>query len=146
MSASAGQQKKGPPAAFTEAAVIEAFRSIPDLLARDAALVERGAMLEVDCLLGPTVQPFHVAIRAGRIVDLTPAPVLMRAWRFAYRASPAALAAYWQPMPAPGWHDLLALTKRGEATLEGDIHPFMTHLQYFKDLLALPRSRAGAAP
>lgn len=145
MSASAGQQTKGPPAAFTDAAVIEAFKSIPDLLARDPALVARGAMLEVDCLLGPTVQPFHVAIRAGRIVDLTPAPVLMRAWRFAYRASPAAFAAYWQPMPAPGWHDLLALTKRGEATLEGDIHPFMTHLQYFKDLLALPRSRAGAA-
>jgi hypothetical protein len=145
MSGSAGQQKKGSPAAFTDAAVIEAFKSIPDLLARDPALVARGAMLEVDCLLGPTVQPFHVAIRAGRIVDLTPAPVLMRAWRFAYRASPAAFAAYWQPMPAAGWHDLLALTKRGEATLEGDIHPFMTHLQYFKDLLALPRSRAGAA-
>jgi hypothetical protein len=145
MSGSAGQQKKGSPAAFTDAAVIEAFKSIPDLLARDPALVARGAMLEVDCLLGPTVQPFHVAIRAGRIVDMTPAPVLMRAWRFAYRASPAAFAAYWQPMPAAGWHDLLALTKRGEATLEGDIHPFMTHLQYFKDLLALPRSRAGAA-
>jgi len=31
------------------------------------------------------------------------------------------------------------LTKRGEATLEGDLHPFMAHLQYFKDLLALPR-------
>ena len=29
----------------------------------------------------------------------------------------------------------------GEAVLEGDLHPFMTHLQYFKDLLALPRLR-----
>jgi len=145
MSASAGRQSSGPPVAFTDAAVIDAFKAIPDLLARDTALVARGAMLDVDCLLGPTVQPFHVAIRAGRIVDMAPAPVLMRSWRFAYRASPAAFAAYWQPMPAPGWHDLLSLTKRGEATLEGDIHPFMTHLQYFKDLLALPRSRAGAA-
>lgn len=144
MGTSAGRQKNAPPVAFTDAAVIEAFKAIPDLLARDAALVERGGMLDVDCLLGPAVQPFHVSIRAGRIVDMTPAPVLMRAWRFAYRASPAAFAAYWQPMPAAGWHDLLSLTKRGEATLEGDIHPFMTHLQYFKDLLALPRSRAGA--
>ena len=40
---------------------------------------------------------------------------------------------------SPGFYDLLALTKRGEAVLEGDLHPFMTHLQYFKDLLALPR-------
>ena len=46
---------------------------------------------------------------------------------------------YWQPMPKPGWHDLFALTKRGEAVLEGDLHPFMAHLQYFKDVLALPR-------
>ena len=44
-----------------------------------------------------------------------------------------------RPMPRPGWHDLLALTKRGEAALEGDLHPFMANLQYFKDVLALPR-------
>jgi hypothetical protein len=49
------------------------------------------------------------------------------------------LAEYWQAAPRPGFHDLLALTKRGEAMLEGDLHPFMTNLQYFKDVLALPR-------
>jgi len=61
------------------------------------------------------------------------------------RATSRALAQYWQPMPRPGWHDLLALTKRGEAVLEGDIHPFMTNLQYFKDVLALPRAYAQVA-
>lgn len=128
-------------------AVISAFKSIPNQLSRDAALIARGRLLDVDCLLGPSIQPFHVAIRSGAIVDMTPAPVLMRSWRFAYRVTPAALAAFWQPMPPPGWHDLLALTKRGEATLEGDIHPFMAHLQYFKDLLALPRRGGfGGAP
>lgn len=128
-----------PPVSFVPETVVAAFAAIPSLLARDAALTARGRWLDVDCLLGPSTQPFHVAIRAGLIVDMVPAPVLMRSWRFAYRATPAALAAYWQPMPPAGWHDLLALTKRGQATLEGDIHPFMTHLQYFKDLLALPR-------
>ena len=49
-------------------------------------------------------------------------------------------------MPAPGWHDLLALTKREEATLEGDLHLFMTHLQYFKDVLALPRLQPSVVP
>jgi hypothetical protein len=47
-------------------------------------------------------------------------------------------------VPRPGWHDLLSLTKREEATLEGDLHPFMTHLQYFKDVLALPRRHGSA--
>ncbi len=122
-------------------AIVEAFKSIPQLLARDAALMSRGRLLDVDCLLGPSTQPFHAMIRGGQIVEMTAAPVMMRSWRFAYRATPTALAAYWQAMPPPGWHDLLALTKRGEATLEGDLHPFMAHLQYFKDLLALPRGR-----
>lgn len=129
------------PVTFAPDAVIAAFRMIPDLLAQDADLTVRGRWLDVDCLLGPSTQPFHVAIRAGQIVDMTPAPVLMRTWSFAYRATPAALAAHWQQMPPAGWHDLIALTKRGQATLEGDLHPFMTHLQYFKDLLALPRRR-----
>jgi len=128
-----------PPVTYTQEAIFEGFKAIPELLARDAALIARGRWLDVDCLLGPTMQPFHVAIRAGQIVDMTPAPVLMRSWRFAYRATPAAFAAHWQAMPPAGWHDLLALTKRGHASLEGDLHPFMAHLQYFKDLLALPR-------
>ena len=122
-----------------DAAIIQAFARIPALLEQNPGLIARGRFLDCDCLLGPMQQPFHAAIRAGKIVDLTPAPVLMRSWRFAYRATSQAWVEYWQPMPRPGWHDLLALTKRGEASLEGDLHPFMVHLQYFKDVLALPR-------
>ena len=130
----------------TDVAIMKAFAAIPALLDQTPALIVRGRFLDCDCLLGPMGHPFHASIRAGRIVDLTPAPVLMRSWRFSYRASPAAWAEYWQAAPRPGFHDLLALTKRGEAVLEGDLHPFMAHLQYFKDVLALPRHQfAGAA-
>jgi hypothetical protein len=129
----------------SDAAVIEIFAEIPAMLERTPDLVLRGRMLSCECLLGPADRPFHVSIRDGAIVDMTPAPVLMRSWRFAYRASFAAWQEYWQPMPRAGWHDLLALTKRNEATLEGDLHPFMTHLQYFKDLLALPRLHGSMA-
>lgn len=123
----------------TDAAVIQAFAGIPALLDRKPALIVRGRFLDCECLLGPIGHPFHASIRQGRIVDLTPAPVLMRSWRFSYRASPAAWAEHWQAAPRPGFHDLLALTKRGEAVLEGDLHPFIANLQYFKDVLALPR-------
>jgi hypothetical protein len=123
----------------TDAAVANAFATIPALLEATPALIVRGRFLDCECLLGPIGQPFHASIRAGRIVDLAPAPVLMRSWRFSYRATPTAWAEYWRATPRPGWHDLLALTKRNEAVLEGDLHPFMAHLQYFKDVLALPR-------
>ena len=129
----------------TDAASVKAFAEIPALLDRAPALVARGRFLDCECLLGPIGQPFHATIRAGRLVDLTPAAVLMRSWRFSYRASATAWAEYWQAPPRPGFHDLLALTKRGEATLEGDLHPFMAHLQYFKDLLALPRHHFAGA-
>jgi hypothetical protein len=129
----------------SDSPVTESFAQIPALLEGDAALIQRGRFLDVDCLLGSTEQAFHVAIRAGRIVDMVPAPVLMRSWKFAYRATPEAWTAFWQPMPKAGWHDLLSLTKRGNALLDGDIQPFMTNLQYFKDLLALPRKSGGAA-
>jgi hypothetical protein len=128
-----------------QAEIIAAFAGLPALLDADVALVARGCRLNVACLLGPKDHPFHVSFAAGRIVEMAPAPILMRSWCFSYRASPTAWAEFWKPVPRPGWHDLLALTKSGEAVLEGDLLPFMTHLQYFKDVLALPRAKAGGA-
>ncbi|KJC44785.1 hypothetical protein UP09_14110 [Bradyrhizobium sp. LTSP885] len=128
----------------TDAAIITAFAGIPALLDLAPALIARGRLLDCDCRLGPMDHPFYAAIRAGRIVEFAPTPILMRSWRFSYRATTLAWASHWQAEPKPGWHDLLALTKRGEEVLEGDLHPFMTHLQYFKDLLALPRAHVQA--
>lgn len=140
-----GAAASGRPVLDRSDTVSDTFRRLPALLERDAALIQRGRFVDTECLLGSPEQAFHVVIRSGRIAEMVPAPVLMRSWSFAYRATPQAWAAFWQPMPAAGWHDLLALTKRGAAMLDGDIKPFMTHLQYFKDLLALPRGAGGAA-
>ena len=129
--------------ASDSSAIIQTFSKIPALLDATPALVTRGRFLDCDCRLGLIDQPFFVSIRAGRIVESTATPALMRSWRFSCRATPAAWREYWQPMPKAGFHDLLALTKRGEAVVEGELHPFMTHLQYFKDLLALPRLHAS---
>ena len=133
------------PVSGDEAEIAAAFAGLPMLLDADAALVVRGGLLNLTCLLGSKNHPFYVSFAAGRIVDMAPAPILMRSWCFSYRASPAAWAEFWKPVPRPGWHDLLALTKNGEAVLEGDVLPFITHLQYFKDVLALPRARTEVA-
>jgi hypothetical protein len=137
--------ERAPTTVGDEAEMLKAFAELPMLLDADAPLVARGRRLNVACLLGSKDHPFHVSFVAGRIVDMAPAPILMRSWCFSYRASPVAWAEFWKPVPRPGWHDLLALTKSGEAILEGDLFPFMSHLQFFKDVLALPRARTGAA-
>jgi hypothetical protein len=123
--------------------VTDIFATLPRLLDANSELLRAGRMLNVDCLLGPIDLPLLVSIRSGRITEMSAVPKTMLSWRFGYTASPQAWIEYWRPEPKPGWHDLLALTKRGEAHLVGDLHPFMTHLQYFKDLLALPRSVAA---
>jgi hypothetical protein len=123
-----------------DVSITSTFEKLPKLLDSDSELLRAGRLLNVDCLLGSSDLPFLVSIRAGRIAEMSVMPKTMPSWRFGYTASPQAWIQYWRAEPKPGWHDLLALTKRGEAHLVGDLHPFMTHLQYFKDLLALPRS------
>ena len=95
------------PNVIDDAAIIQAFAGIPALLEQDPALIYRGRTLDCECLLGPVDHPFHVSIRAGSIVDLTPAPVLMRSWRFSYRASAAA----WAEAHLQYFKDALALPR-----------------------------------
>ena len=70
-------------------------------------------------------------------------PFLMRAWTFALRASAETWRRFWEPIPAPGYHDLFAMKKLGVASVEGDIVPLMTHLRYVKDVWRRPAGAGG---
>jgi hypothetical protein len=118
------------------------FERLPALVDADPWLVRRGRWVSLDFLveLGPLL--FHVTIDRGRVAELERGPRLMRPWRFALRGTEEAWRGFWQPVPAPGDHDLLALAKRGRLRIEGDLQPIMANLLYFKDLLAAPRRLA----
>jgi hypothetical protein len=117
----------------------ERFAALPGLLAADPDLLRRGRYLSVECRIDVGSEPFFLSIRDGELAGLERGARLMRSATFSFRGSDEAWTNYWQPIPAPGWHDLFALTKRGAASMEGDLRPFVQNLQYFKDLLALPR-------
>jgi hypothetical protein len=134
-----------PDADDLDARVAGEFSRFADASGEADRLAASARFLTAECLVGSFSRPVHLAIRDGRVIAAAAEPALMRSWRFAFRATPQAWAEYWQPLPRPGWHDLLALTKRGEASLEGDLHPFLSNLQFFKDLLALPRGRFPGA-
>jgi hypothetical protein len=112
---------------------------LPDLLAADTDLIRRGRWLDVDCRVDVGDVPFFLSIRAGVLASLDRGARLMRSTTFSFRATDEAWTNYWESIPAPGWHDLFALTKRGAASMDGDLRPLLQNLQYFKDLLALPR-------
>ena len=121
----------------------ERFERLPALLAADQDLVRRGRWLGVDCRIDIGSEPFFLSVRDGALASLERGARLMRSTVFSFRATDEAWTRYWEPIPEPGWHDLFALTKRGAAAMEGDLRPLLQHLQYFKDLLALPRREAA---
>jgi len=118
------------------------FARLPGLLATDQDLIRRGRWLTVDCRIDVGSEPFFLSIRDGALAALDRGSRLMRSSAFAFRATDDAWTAFWRPIPEPGWHDLFALTKRGAASMDGDLRPLLQNLQYFKDLLALPRGEA----
>jgi len=122
-----------------------AIDRLDELANADAWLVHRGRFLDVAFLVEVGDAPYLLRIRRGRIEAIDKGPQVMPRWTFALRDSPEAWAAFWQPVPPPGFHDLIAMLKVGALRLEGDQHPFMANLRYFKDLLALPRSTARSA-
>ena len=115
------------------------FADLPSLLSADSDLVRGGRWLSVDCRIDIGAEPFFLSIRDGRLAALDRGQRLMRSTVFTVRATDEAWTNYWKPVPDPGWHDLFALTKRGAASMEGDLRPLLQNLQYFKELLALPR-------
>ena len=125
-------------------AAADRFARLPELLAADDDLRRRGRFACVDCRIDIGDEPFFLSIVDGSLAAFERGPRLMRGTSFTVRAGADAWTRYWAPVPDPGWHDLFALTKRGAAAMEGDFRPLLQHLQYFKDLLALPRRQAGA--
>ena len=115
------------------------IEQLADLVNADAALVRRGRNLTVDVLLEVGATPYYVSIDGGRIVSIERGPLVMRSWSFAIRGNEHAWRQFWLPFPPPHFHDLFALAKRGEFRIEGDLYPLMTHLLYFKGVLAAPR-------
>ena len=120
-----------------------AIERLAELGNADVWLVRRGRFLDVTFLVEVGQTPYLLRIHRGRIEAIDKGPHIMPRWAFALRATEEAWAAFWQPVPAPGFHDLIAMLKIGELRIEGDQHPFIANLRYFKDLLALPRAKAG---
>lgn len=113
-------------------------RAIESAFATDTDLLRRGSRVGTRCLIEIGKEQIMLTISNGRPL-IAERIALLGSWEFAIRASAEAWMALWQPVPKAGWHDLFALYKRGEMHIEGQLHPFMANLQYFKDLVTLPR-------
>ncbi|MDQ8732717.1 hypothetical protein [Bradyrhizobium sp. LHD-71] len=111
----------------------------------NAALVRRGQYLNTTFLLQVGSEGWLVTIDRGRIASVAREGLPLVDHAFALRASREAWSEFWQRVPKPGFHDLIALTKFRHLKVEGDIKLFMTHLRYFKEVLAQLRTSEVSA-
>ncbi len=122
-----------------------AIERLAELANANAWLVHRGRFLDVVFLIEVGPAQYLVRIHRGRIEAIEKGPLVMPRWTFALRGSEEAWATFWRAVPPPGFHDLIAMLKVRALRIEGDQHPFMANLRFFKDLLTLPRASSGVA-
>lgn len=120
------------------------LEQLAGLVNDDAALVRRGRHLSGAFLVEARPRAWLIHVLRGRIEKVEEGPFVMPSWRFALRADETSWRRFWQPRPAPGDHDLLALVRRGLLKFEGDLQPLMANLLYIKGVLEAPRALASA--
>jgi hypothetical protein len=116
---------------------------LPDLVNADANLVRRGRFVSTTFLIAIDDVDYLVRIAEGRVASIAPGPFITPNYSFALRASREAWEKFWQPLPPLGFTDLFALVKNKLMRVEGDLHPLMCNLFYFKDVLAVLRREAN---
>ena len=102
----------------------------------DAHLVRRGKSVNTTFLIAIDNADHLVSIADGKITGIKPGPFITPNYSFALRASREAWDKLWSPTPIPGFTDVFALVKKKLLRIEGDLHPFMSNLLYFKGVLA----------
>jgi hypothetical protein len=109
----------------------------------DPALRRWSRHMEADILLEIGPDTWRWVVRDGTLASVTPGPFVMPSWNVALRADPAPWALFMNREPTPGYHDLMALVRRGALRIEGDLRPFMQHLFWFKAVFAKLREHAA---
>lgn len=115
------------------------IEKLQELVNADAALVRRGQWLSADMMLEIGDARHLVKIREGRILDVSPLPLLAIPFDFAVIGTEEAWHEFWQPVPKPRHHDVMALIRDGKMRIEGDLEMMMAHFLTLKMMLEKPR-------
>ena len=121
-------------------AVRDAIECLPELVNGCEARVFRGRKMTMDLMLAVERERLYLPIRSGRIESVVCGTPILRSADLSFVAEAKSWLAHWQPVPAPGEHDIFALVKDERMAIEGDMKLLMRHLQNLKDILAAPRA------
>ena len=103
---------------------------------RRETLSEMARYLNTNFIISTIDKEYLVNIEKGSVTTVQEGPFVMPSYNFKLTAPKDEWLKFLQPIPQPGSHDIIAMLRRKVLKFDGDLHPLMSHLLYFKLLLA----------
>lgn len=98
-----------------------------------------GRLFSETVLLKVDEAEYYLVFDRGALAAIQSGPSRKTPWRFALSTDAAALEAFWQARPEPGFHDIFGLVKIDRGRVDGDILALVKNLRFFKEFMALGR-------
>ena len=112
------------------------FKSLIDDNEKRNQLSIMAQYLNTSFMISTIENEYLVNIEKGVVKNVEEGPFVMPSYVFKLTAPKKEWIKFLQHIPEPGSHDIIAMLRRKVLKFEGDLHPLMSHLLYFKLLLA----------
>ena len=112
------------------------FKSLIDNNEKRSQLYMMAQYLNTCFMISTIENEYLVNIEKGVVKNVEEGPFVMPSYVFKLTAPKNEWIKFLQNTPQPGSHDIIAMLRRKVLKFEGDLHPLMSHLLYFKLLLA----------
>ena len=112
------------------------FKSLIDNNEKRSQLSMMAQYLNTCFMISTIENEYLVNIEKGIVKNVEEGPFVMPSYVFKLTAPKNEWIKFLQHIPEPGSHDIIAMLRRKVLKFEGDLHPLMSHLLYFKLLLA----------
>ena len=112
------------------------FKSLIDDNEKRSQLSIMAQYLNTSFMISTKENEYLVNIEKGVVKNVEEGPFVMPSYVFKLTAPKNEWIKFLQHIPEPGSHDIIAMLRRKVLKFEGDLHPLMSHLLYFKLLLA----------
>ncbi len=110
----------------------------------DKKQVHRGRFLNICFGLQIDEQGYVIKVEKGRITSILPSEQAVDKPVFTFSAASKAWDIFSQPMPPPGYQDVMAMVECGHAKLTGDVFPVLVNLFFVKGVVNGIRMRRAA--
>ena len=112
------------------------FKSLIEKNEKRSQLSMMAQYLNTRFMISTIENEYLVNIEKGVVKNVEEGPFVMPSYVFKLTAPKNEWLKFLQQTPQPGSHDIIAMLRRKVLKFEGDLHPLMSHLLYFKLLLA----------